>query len=36
MTSKTLMILSMLLGIQSIFGQTLPEAVSLEEALAYG
>jgi outer membrane protein TolC len=26
----------MLLGIQSIFGQTLPEAVSLEEALAYG
>lgn len=36
MTSKILMLLSMLLGIQSIFGQTLPEAVSLEEALAYG
>jgi len=36
MTSKTLMLLGMLLGIQSIFGQTLPEAVSLEEALAYG
>jgi len=36
MTSKTLYIFFIFLGLQYVFSQTLPDAVSLEEALAFG
>lgn len=36
MTPKILFALSFLLGLQSVFAQTLPDSVSLEEALAFG
>ncbi|MCH1431640.1 MAG: TolC family protein [Flavobacteriaceae bacterium] len=36
MTPKTLFALSFFLGLQSVFAQTLPDSVSLEEALAFG
>ena len=36
MTSKTLYIFCVFLGLQSVFSQTLPDAVSLEEALDFG
>ena len=36
MTPKILFALSFFLGLQSVFAQTLPDSVSLEEALAFG
>jgi outer membrane protein TolC len=36
MTPKILFTLSFFLGLQSVFAQTLPDSVSLEEALAFG
>ena len=36
MTPKILFALSFLLGLQSVFAQTLPDSVSLEEALVFG
>ncbi len=36
MTSKIVFILSVFLGLQCVYAQTLPDAVSLEEALLFG